>query len=196
MLIFMVSVPIFKQVNRKTYIDIATAPAIAVLTINGQEYKNGSHEIEPGTYTGVLSAEGFEDKTIEIEVKSRTYTQILTYLVHKEEGLAYFERSNVDLTTLRSIKNDDSVSSFLASYDSKLSIKNELPLVANYNLNEGIPGAANNIVELEIIDGSYKKECQYAFCLAVTGDTSNEARIRKFLSDNNYNYEDYQIIYE
>lgn len=196
MLLFLLSLPIYKLLTRKTYIDIATAPTIAKVVINGNEYKNGSHEIEPGTYTAEIVAEGFETKTITVDVKARTYTQILTYLVHKEEGLAYFERSSIDLATLRSIKNDDALTKFIANYDNKLRIKNELPLIANYNLNEDIPGAANNIVSLEIHDGSKLSACKYAFCLSIVGERSDEQRVRDFLENNGYNYDNYEVIYE
>lgn len=196
MVIFMLVVPIVRWVTRKTYIDIATAPTIAKVTIDGKEYKNGSHEIEPGEYTATISADGFESKTITVKVEPRTYTQILDYLVNEKEGLKYFERSTIDLSILRQIKDDKTIADFISQYDEKLKIKDELPLSANYNRNEGIPGAINDIVELQIADGSNDPRCEYVFCLLVESDQSNEKRIRDFLKQNNYNYDNYEVLYK
>ena len=196
MVIFMLVVPIVRWATRKTYIDIATAPTIAKVTIDGKEYKNGSHEIEPGEYTATISADGFESKTITVKVEPRTYTQILDYLVNEKEGLKYFERSTIDLSILRQIKDDKTIADFISQYDEKLKIKDELPLSANYNRNEGIPGAINDIVELQIADGSNDPRCGYVFCLLVESDQSNEKRIRDFLKQNNYNYDNYEVLYK
>jgi hypothetical protein len=95
--------------------------------------------------------------------------------------------------------NDDGLKAFLDEYDKKIKIKEILPINATYNLNEGIKGAANYLVEVFITDGSTNPECHHAFCLRVIGDRKKDnrkANVKEMLKINGYNYEDYEVIYD
>ncbi len=178
-----------------TYLDVNLAPAgKAVVTINGQEYGNGVFEFEPGEYTAEVSAAGFEPREAQISVAEGTTTKVATFLVNEKEGMEYFERSEADLRVLRTL-DDPEAQEFIAAYDKKLAIEDELPINATYNV--PIPGySGNNLYEQKVVDGSGDKRCVRVFCLIVTGDGLNEEVLNNAVNNLGYDLDDYEVIYD
>jgi hypothetical protein len=194
-------VPIVRAINRPTILELAIAPTTAKIELNGVEYQNGTHRVEPGEYNIKITKDGFVSKEATITVPKYEQTHFSAYILNKEESYAYFERSAADIEVLRQINtdNDDGLKAFLDEYDKKIKIKEILPINATYNLNEGIKGAANYLVEVFITDGSTHPECHHAFCLRVIGDRKKDnrkAHVKEMLKINGYNYEDYEVIYD
>ena len=189
-------VPIMQENSRPTILEISIAPSTAKIEIGGKFYHNGAEVFEPGKYDVKVSQEGFTSKTVQVDVKAHQQTTLTTYLINKEEGLAYYERSAVDLQTLRLNKDSEEVAKFLEAYDKKVKIREILPINASYNLKDTNPNMSNYMIFMNIADGSTNDKCHYAFCLVVTGDRKNEKRVQEMLKINGYNHEDYEIIYE
>ena len=175
----------------KTFLQISVAPGDALIEVNGQEYHNGIYEVEPGTYTAEISAEGFEPKTQEVTVAEGETAEISTYLLNEDEGMDYYLSSAGDIEILRGI-GDQEVQNFLARYDQMVSIAEKFPIDASYNVPEDGMSYSQTIS-----DGTSRPECEMAFCLLVTGyGQPNDEVIGEVLDGMGYNIEDYQIIYD
>lgn len=175
----------------KTFLQINVAPGSALIEANGQEYHNGIYEVEPGTYTAEISAEGFESKTQNVTIREGETGKISTYLLNKDEGMDYYFSNAGDIEILRTI-DDQEVKKFLDRYDQIISIRNKMPIDASYN----VPGAGVSYSQT-ISDGSSDPRCESAFCLLVTGyGEPNTDVVDEVLSDLGYNMDDYDVIYD
>ena len=195
--VVIIAVPIIRENERQTILEIGVAPTTAKIEIDGKEYANGAYVFEPGSYTAHISQEGFTSKEVSFSVKEHEQNLLAAFIVNEEEGLAYFERSAADMESLRlSYENDEEVRVFIDEYDEKLEIRNKLPINASYDLKDTNPGMGSYMIFMNISDGSNHGKCHHAFCLLVTGDRKNEARIKEILDINGYEYNDYEVIYE
>lgn len=184
------------KVNKNTYLTLSFAPTDATLTINGTDYRTGTYEFKPGKYTGELHYEGFNTKTIEVDVKSREVTTVTEYLVNKELGMVYYEKHAADIEVLRHISDDKDVNSFLASYDQKHSLMKFLPLDASFDNRaaSGFPG--QDLVSVKIKDGTMHKKCEGTLCLVVVGKKIDNNKVKSVLLEKGYKIENYEVIYE
>ena len=182
-----------------TLLEITVAPHDATISINGQEYRNGIYEFEPGNYTVDISAEGFEPKNFNVVVPEEQTGKISTYLVNKKEGMEYYERNQADLNILETMADTEAVE-FMKDYNRRISISGYLPIDASYSI-EGPPVGegerqGNNIYRQKVENGTTDSRCGWAFCLLVTGDLYNEEVLRNTLLDKGYNLDDYEVIYD
>lgn len=175
----------------KTFLQINVAPGNALIDVNGQEYRNGIYEIEPGTYSAEISAEGFEPKIQSVTVQKGETAKISTYLLNEDDGMDYYLSNAGDIEILRSVE-DQEVKDFLAHYDQMISIREKFPIDASYN----VPEMGLNYSQT-VSDGSSRQECEMAFCLLVTGyGQPNDEVVDGALNDAGYNIDDYQVIYD
>ena len=181
---------------RETYVSFSLAPSTAKITIDGQTYSIGTYKFEPGTYTGNISAEGYESKTVEFKVPRGQTTSITNYLLNSATGLSSFESSEADLRTLRTMTSDFSeISDFISAYDKKYSIMSDLPLSASFDnrAESGFPG--QDLVTVAIENGNNHADCKTTLCLLVTGKKIKQERVKEVINERGYNFNDYQIIY-
>lgn len=191
--VFAIIIPFINSQATSTYLDIAVAPSIATIELDGTKINAGVNEIAPGEHHLKFSAPNFESKEINIIVEKHKDQSVVEYLKNTTEGMQYFFKSREDIAVLRSYQqkntNDREVTDFLNKYDSLIKITEKLPIVTNFR--EGA-----NIVSGEITDGTNSPKCDYAFCLQVDQPKSYEWRIRESMQLAGYNYDDYEIIYE
>ena len=186
-----ITVPVAKESGKPTILEISVAPTTAKIEIDGKEYRNGTYNFQPGTYKATVSQDGFTAKEVNVDVKNHDQSSVVTYLVNQTEGMDYYERNVADIEMLRLNNNDENpeVKEFLDSYDRKLSIRDKLPMNASFQ-------KSINIIALTIADGSASSKCHYAFCLRVIGGKKYARQVKDFLKKNNYNYDDYEVIYD
>ena len=179
----------------KTLISVNVAPTQATITIDGQEYHNGTYEFAPGQYQANIAADGFESKTLDFNVESSKTTPISTYLVNKKEGMDYYENSAADLQVLGSLSEPEA-QEFMQRYNKKLTIRDYLPIDATYNAGPMRGETKNDLQPQTITDGSTDSRCSKAFCLKVTGRNIDQQTISDTISNLGYNINDYEVIYD
>ena len=186
-----------KYLSRKTYLTLQFAPSSATLEIDNTDYsfRNGSYEMKPGHYSGVIKADNFKTKEISFEIKPHQTNTIIDYLVHATEGLKYFEKNAADISTLRQIQNDDSITSFINEYNHKASIFDILPLEDSWS---GSPGTDEDHIMyyLKITNGNNNPNCLGTLCLQTAGIKDDRYRLQEFLNQKGYNINDYEVFYE
>lgn len=180
--------------SRKTYLTVQFAPATAHLELYSQNLSltNGTYELTPGTYTGVLTADGFKPKDITITVNPRQVNTYTDYLVNLSKGLAYFERSTSDLATLRSITDDSDITAFLEAYDYKASLHQLLPFTVSWRKYPN----DTPMDTVTISNANNHPDCTGTLCLLITGPTDNRTEIAKALAERGYDINNYEVIYE
>ena len=192
-LIFTLVIPLIKNGQKKTYVDIAVAPTNATLKLNGENINAGTNELEPGDYHLEISAEGFKTKDVNFTVKKHEDQSIVEYLTNTSEGMRYYFRSRDDIAILQAYAkvnpDNQEVAGFIEKYTSLIKITDNLPIVTNY-----LVGA--NMVSGKITDGSNNPQCHFAFCLQVNQTREYEWRVRECMKLAGYNYDDYEVIYE
>jgi len=180
---------------RQTVLDINVAPTIADIKIDGMAARNGSHVVEPGKHLIEISAEGFESKSLEVDVVRDETNSVAEYLENNEEGISYYTRSKADMDVLRSIaKTNDDVKDFIAEYDHKISIFPNLPMKEDYYIS-GV-----GYTTMEIKDARNDRRCGSTLCIKVVGFKSDESSFNrqavKMLSSRGYKLTDYEVYYE
>lgn len=180
-----------------SYLSLNIAPSSAKITINGKDYRNGVWEFPSGQYSAVISADGFESKTISFKVDGGT-TTVYDYIVNKNEGMKVFEKDETSMGVLRHMKNDEKAKEYVAKYDEKVKIKDVLPLQMSAGcVREECD--SNQMVTVE--NGSNNKQCKQEFCLRVVAKgISNDAAIKnaaeRAVKMRGYSLDDYEVIYE
>ena len=193
-IVTLIAVPIAKHFSQKTYLTVQFAPASAHLELynQGRSLTNGTYELPSGTYTGILTADGFQPKDVTITVNAHQVNNYTDYLVNLSKGLSYFEQNASDIATIRSIQNDPDITSFLEAYDYKASIYDLLPLTISWLK---YPNDAP-MYNLTISNGINHPECTGTLCLATSGPKEDTIELANALAERGYNINDYEVFYE
>ncbi len=186
-------IPSIANERQATYLDIAVAPVVAKISIDGEEVSAGVSEITPGDHIIELSAENFEPKTVSISIKKHEDQSIVEYLKNTSIGMEYYLKNTEDIAILRKYldthTNDADLENFISQYDNLIKIRENLPIVLNYK-------NGDNMVFGEITDGTSEKECDMAFCLKVNMSEEYSWRVEEAMCDAGYDSTKYRVIYE
>lgn len=174
----------------KTIVDLNITPVAANITLNGQLYRNGTYEIEPGTYSLKIEADGFVAKEYDIEVKANQTTSVNDYLLNSENGLQYYMDNPSDMTTLYA-SNDEDAKNFVSAFERKYALYYNTPFDYKY-------GYAGHHGWMKVDFGDASDGCQTRLCIVVDDVDSPESReaLSKALSDRGFDVGDYEVIYE
>ncbi len=177
-----------------TILNISVAPTSAHITIDGVETRNGSYRVSSGVHHIEASADGFESKSLDIDVKSDETNNVAFYLPNEEVGLKYYERSDVEVNLMRVIaKYDDGAKEFIDAYDLKFGLIIDVPFSVEYETPDGF-------ASMRFSDGRDDSRCDSTLCILVSGhkvdDNSFYGEVTNELSSRGYDIEDYEVIYE
>ena len=193
----MIILPATRVKIQKTYLDLSLAPLSAVADINGKTYSSGIYEFSPGTYELQVHADGFQSKTISVDVSWDKTASVNVYLLHMTEGFAYYEKDAESIRILRTMAKDDvDVNAFLLSYDHKMNIFNDLPIDASYDYSSVTGFEGMDLMEVTITNGSKHKDCDRSHCLLVSGKVINKDAVAEAVAGAGYDINDYKVIYE
>ncbi len=187
-IVIIVAILVILDILRSTTVSILVTPREATVSINGDNYTNGTYRIFPTERATVtIKAPGFEEKSFELDFPANTTVAIQDYLVNLEEGMSYYESDAEDYAILKLVAKDETALDFIADFEQKLSIKDYLPLV---HYGEGIGGGA-----IEITDASDAENCDRIVCLQVSSNMGEDAA-KQVLRDKGFNYDDYLVFYQ
>ena len=96
---------IIEQSKYSATVEIAVTPLKATLTLNGTEYKNGTHRLLPGAYEVSLTAEDFEPYTATIEAQANTTTYLYRYLTGPDGDISYYSYHEEDMWVYMTVVN-------------------------------------------------------------------------------------------
>ena len=91
LVLYLILSPIIGHLTKPALINIYILPKAAVIKINGEEYRNGVYEFQPGEYSGEISAEGFQAKKVDFSVKAHEATKVSDYLLCENEAFECYK---------------------------------------------------------------------------------------------------------
>ncbi len=174
--------------SRLATLDILVSPVSSEITINGQTYKNGSHKLEPGTYTAEIKKPDFITKTFTLTLVSGKTTNLHTYLNQTDGSLSWYLSHNDDAILATQI-GDEEADQLMENAAKSYPILNILPIIIDeYD-------AEYNYTNYRI-DGGNEDRCTHDFCLIITDTTGgNEENAKTQITNRGYDLNDYEIIY-
>ena len=178
-------------------IDIIVAPQNAQITINGKSYTNGYHAIRPGNAKVSITADGYQTKELEIELKPHQNLQLHAYLLDSDGGLFAYTKSRNDYELLKLVANDDTSISFVNNYESALRIKTALPITYYYTGNNQSYSQSFSALQSTIItDATDDENCHSTLCLKVSGEKKSQADAEFVLKQSGLDIKYYDVFYE
>lgn len=173
-------------------VEIRVAPADAIITINGKEYKNGTYQLPTGeAKIHIEFGADFvaQDYTINIPEKQGEVTKIFTFLNQRDGTTSWYDSHESDallMTTIGDYLASEKAKKYLEDHP----ITNNLPIiVAEYDKNY-------NYTEYRI-DGGKFEQCKSDFCIKITDTTGNNLEVAKQKIKNlGFSLTDFEIIYE
>ena len=197
-LAFIIVPLIISHNEAKSMASFNIAPQSAIVEINGKEYRTGAYEFEPGKYHATIKKDGFESKEIDFEVSDHKTTIVNSYILN-EQGFDYFEYSENDLAVLRRIQ-DKEVLDFISQYDSKLKVRDVLPIEGTFDANAGKANTHSLFLKYQITNGEMSGKCQKVFCLVVNGYKTSRPLLEKSVAEElkkrNFQINDYEVVYD
>ena len=174
----------------KTLLDLNIAPLSSKITLDGIAITQGTSEVEAGTHHLAFSAEGFESKEYDIEIKGNQTNSITDFLYNSENGLKYYEANDAEMDVLRASSNEEA-KQFAAEFDRKYSIRADLPFDVEF-------GSYGSFAIMTVEFGYGEAPCQTRLCLLVDTHDTDEARqaLKNELYKLGYSYGDYEVIYD
>ncbi|MDO4612023.1 MAG: hypothetical protein Q4B29_00995 [Candidatus Saccharibacteria bacterium] len=171
-------------------LDVLVAPSSATVRINGSNYDNGVHKMEPGIVTAEISMDGFVTQAIELDLKDGETTKLYTYLVPPDGSMQWYLDHPDDDELLTQIGDALAIEG-KAEYQAKYPIAQMLPLIV-----VEVNPETYDWVEYRL-DGGPFEGCETEFCVKITDSTGGnmEAALEK-IRENGFSPEDYQILYE
>ena len=187
-------------------INFNIAPVDATISVNGNtNYTNGQYAITPGSYEIVVSHEGLESKTFNIDIEPHYVVALTTFLKGADNGFGFYElnanyESYEKLKAIASKDNnlttdqDTSAEQFISDSEHKLSIVNILPIKGYVYAD---PSVGASTAGFAIRDGKSRRDCEKIACLLVNyyGEGYEETVAEKIKAAG-YNPADYQLLYE
>lgn len=82
--VFLGVVPMVQNLNKMAYLDILVTPNTAKVVIEGQEYRNAVHELEPGAYTATVELGDLAPEVVTLDLERGRTTGI--YMSWSENG--------------------------------------------------------------------------------------------------------------
>lgn len=195
-----------RQATKISTISFNIAPVDATISVNGDSsYKNGRYSITPGTYEVKISHKDLETKTMKINIESRHYVAVTTFLAGADNNFDFYAQRNRSssyqkLKDIASKDNnittdsDTSAQDFIENFEHILSITDKLPIKGYVYAD---PNASSSTGGFAIRDGQSNKKCEKAACLLVKYYGKDyEEEVKKQIKEAGYNPDDYQLIYE
>ena len=142
--------------------------------------------IQVAPSTAIVTINGEDYKTgIQEGFKPGTYT-------------AKIHQDGFSLSVMRVIAyTDEQAGQFISSYDKKLQIKENLPILKYYGAESSMSQSQSmaRLGKMTIADGTGNPLCERVFCLIMSGSHANESNARTELSELGYDYEEYEVVY-
>lgn len=193
--------------QKNATIKINIAPSDAEVTLNGQSFIGGTHQIKPGEYKVLVSHEEMTPKELIINVEGNSVTNLITFLSN-EGNFDYYARAGnyssfYKLSQIASAANnitidqDKSAEEFISWFANAYNLyQTALPI--NYSEYETLEHGRSLTTDITIKraeDGCNIILCIEALILAPS-DKDGEGLANELMISNGLKLEDYEIKYD
>lgn len=184
------------EMTRNASLRISVTPISSTVTINGKEYHNGLYRFHPGTYTAIISNDGFDTKELSIELISNKTVDLSEYLT-QGGNLDHYTSNKEDFIILQNIYNNDvysqkpdELNKYFDNYKKIASIRERLPIT------EFVDAPENPSSKYAILIKEDPIICEHPVCLLVIDETGRlHEDALKIIKKHGFNPDDYPIRY-
>ena len=187
--------------TKTAIIDFTVAPVDSVITVNGDSsYHNGSFQFHPGSYEVVISHDGLDSKTFNIELQANNNAAVTTFLA-KDGNFDFYELKDNYSSYLmleriasssdnQTTDHDTSAEEFIADFQRNYKLySTELPVTYS---EYGDDGKLSKYISVRA-----NHDCIITLCLkAIIRSESDEALVDAMLIGAGFNLEDFEIEYK
>lgn len=179
---------------KNAYFSIVVTPVGAKITVNGQEYSNGTFKRFPGEVIVKIEHEGMVSKEVTLNLESGKTTVLRAFLTGEDDDFSHYDTNLRDYEILKLVATESEAIEYIKATDKKLTIREVLPL-QRWSDNK-TPSPVNGKLgrETSITDGTNDAACKQLICLMIQDNTGNDAIARELIKNAGYNYDDFQII--
>ncbi len=165
------------------------APSFAKLTIDGKEYPpNTELHLKPTQTKAIITADSFQTQEININLQKDETTKIALYLIPNNGDLSWYQEHPAEQELFQivgGIEANADANNFIEEYPITKILPYQYANVVN-----------NTPVNYRIDIGKFDN-CKTNFCIKITDYNSNAYdHAIKYISDNGFNPDDYEITYE
>lgn len=187
--------------TKTAIIDFTVAPVDSTITVNGDSsYNNGSFQLHPGSYEVVISHDGLDSKTFNIELQANNNAAVTTFLA-KDGNFDFYELKDNYSSYLmleriasssdnQTTDHDTSAEEFIADFQRNYKLySTELPVTYS---EYGDDGKLSKYISVRA-----NHDCIITLCLkAIIRSESDEALVDAMLIGAGFNLEDFEIEYK
>lgn len=187
--------------TKTAIIDFTVAPVDSTITVNGDSsYHNGSFQFHPGSYEVVISHDGLDSKTFNIELQANNNAVVTTFLA-KDGNFDFYELKDNYSSYLmleriasssdnQTTDHDTSAEEFIADFQRNYKLySTELPVTYS---EYGDDGKLSKYISVRA-----NHDCIITLCLkAIIRSESDEALVDAMLIGAGFNLEDFEIEYK
>lgn len=211
LVIFLVIVPLVKNVTRLAFLDILVAPVDASVMINGEEYRNAIYEMEPGHYTATITKEGFNEVVLDFDLEKNKTAGLYLYLEPSNGDWGYYEqaKNQASLDALLRLNNYNSDGEVWWPEVQPIHEKDGAKkLVERYRVKSILPvnvslcgdKATRMTCNAVRVEYKYNKKCGDSLCLVISGRSRELpedalSEIREKFAVSGFDFDSYQYIY-
>ena len=168
--IFAGIIPWAESLGKSAYLDVLAEDGVEV-KIEGDEYRNGVYGMEPGEYRAVVSAEGVEDLTLDLNLVQNQTVGVYPYLKDGEWKMRTAEE-----------------------------LAHREAIVGVMPIEFALCGENATRMNCDAVRVTYERACKGKECIVITGrkaELTEEAlaKVKEELKARNYNLDDYDYIY-
>ncbi len=187
--------------TKTAIIDFTVAPVDSTITVNGDSsYNNGSFQFHPGSYEVVISHDGLDSKTFNIELQANNNAAVTTFLA-KDGNFDFYELKDnypsylmleriASSSDNQTTDHDTSAEEFIADFQRNYKLySTELPVTYS---EYGDDGKLSKYISVRA-----NHDCIITLCLrAIIRSESDEALVDAMLIGAGFNLEDFEIEYK
>lgn len=180
----------FINAQKTATVDIIIAPSTATITVDQHSFKTKeTARYFPGNYLVKISAPGFVEQTLEVELSNQQTTHIYIALEPTDQNANYYD-IHPEEASIRQAVQDATYQDNLAAFLTEHPIANILPY-EHYTQNEFSEPTGYRI-DYGKFDG-----CKSDFCLKVTSySQTGLADAKEYIRSKGFNPNDYEILFE
>lgn len=198
------------EISGNTYIELFITPIDATVSIDGnsEKYSEGTYRVSPGKHRIIISKEGLQEKSFDLDLDTESYTAISAFLTGDNNDLDYYikkgNRSSflrlkqiTETTNLNSTEENESASKFVSKYSESYYGLSKLPLEKHYYREVSSGNRAREVEKSIYIRADDGSNCETDYCLiAILGGNATEKDALNLIQENGLKAEGYEINYK
>ncbi len=192
-LVLVAAIVIILDILKNARVNILVTPIDASVTINGKKYSPGSHRLFPGEAEVVISHEGFDSKTIKVNLQANHTETIYIALNNTALGMKYYESDRNSYEVLKMISDSSpEIKEFVNQTEEKIAIRDILPIRSSSDEDSYDENDFRG-TETVIGDATDRKECDQVVCLYLLTNSKGDKSARELMHKYGYEYDDYKF---